>query len=111
MYIYKEIYDFAASAGALEGYVYQRDKIDTRYFGNWINNLVKQYSAIPVDIREVFQPSLDRTIGRAVLSLNPVLGQEHEFIRKLKGMVQGTMPDSPDDFDQEKKEKAEKYES
>jgi hypothetical protein len=109
MDIYKEIYEFAASAGALEGYVYHRDEIDPRYFGNWIDNLVKQYHTIPEDIREVFQPSLDRTVGRAVLSLVPVLGRDHGHIQKLKSIMMGEMPDSPDDFEKEKKEKADRY--
>ena len=106
MDIYREIYEFAASAGALEGYVYARENLDTATLPDWIGNLVTQYRSISPEIRDRFQPSLDRTIGRAVLSLTPVLGVNHELVKKLKTLIRGDLPRSPDDFEKEKGEKA-----
>jgi hypothetical protein len=45
MAIYREVYDFAAKAGALEGYVYQKEKIDVNYLHGgltiwWFNIIV-----------------------------------------------------------------------
>ena len=40
MGIYKEVYDFAAKAGALEGYVYPKDKVELDYIPQWVDNLV-----------------------------------------------------------------------
>ena len=56
-----------------------------------------------------FQPALDRTLGRAVLSLIPVLGENHDLIGKLKTLIRGDMPGTYDDFSEEKREKGEKY--
>jgi hypothetical protein len=43
MEIYKEVYDFAAKAGSLEGYVYPRERVDVSYLPRWSDNLVEQY--------------------------------------------------------------------
>jgi hypothetical protein len=106
---YKEIYEFAASAGAFEGYVYQRENLDAVSLDNWVKNLVKQYRDLPEDVRKSFQHSLDRTMGRAVQSLITLFGREHAHVVALKSLVAGQMPDAPDDFENEKEEKEDKY--
>ena len=107
--LYREIYEFAASAGALEGFVYPGRKLEVGQLDNWIHNLGQQYLAISRDVRKSFQPSLDRTLGRAVQALIPVLGLEHELITALRKLIVGEMPTSHSDFEKEKKEKAAKY--
>ncbi len=109
MDLYKEIYEFASSAGALEGYVYPQEKRDMAYLDNWIQNLVMQYHSLPEEVRERVQASIDRTLGRAVQSLEPVLGREHRHIKALQGLLKGVIPASPNDFELEKREKAAKY--
>ena len=98
MGIYAELYDFAASAGAFEGFVYKKDHADLSYLPKWSRNLVGQYEALPADVREEIQPMCDGTIGRAVQSLIPLLGEDHELVVRLKTMVKGSPPKSPDDF-------------
>jgi hypothetical protein len=105
MGIYKDVYEFAASAGAFEGYVYSRENPDTERYPDWINNLVSQYASIPPEVRDEFQPSLDRTIGRALLSITPVLGEDHTLLQRLRTMIRSEIPRSPDDFEKEKQEK------
>jgi hypothetical protein len=109
MDVYREIYEFASSAGALEGYVYPTEERDMAYLDNWIGNLLKQYQALPEEVRASLQASLDRTIGRAVQSLEPVLGEGHLHITALRSMRKGEPPASPHDFDLEKREKAGRY--
>lgn len=107
--MYKDIYEFASSAGAFEGYVYQRENLEAAYLNNWVKNLVKQYRDLPIDVRDSFQPSLNRTMGRAVQSLISAFGEAHEHVVALKPLIKGKMPDAPDDFEEEKEEKADKY--
>ncbi len=109
MALYRDIYDLASSAGALEGYVYPVEHRDLAYLDDWIGNLVQQVRALPDEAREGIQPALDRTVGRTILSLEPRLGPEHPHIRALRSLVKGEVPGSPHDFEQEKKEKAERY--
>ncbi len=97
MGIYRELYDFASKAGALEGYVYHKDKVEPSYLPGWVEHLVEQYLQLPPEVREDFQPLCDGTLGRAIRSLIPLLGEDHEVIKKLKVMVKN-LPSSPNDF-------------
>jgi hypothetical protein len=109
MKTYREIFEFAASAGALEGYVFKNDLLEQSELDDWIKNLVKQYQSFPAEIRAHFQGSLDRTMGRAVHSLIPILGSDHHHVLSLKSMIIGGMPASSHDFNKEKEEKSRKY--
>jgi hypothetical protein len=96
--IYKDLYDFAAKAGSLEGYVYPKGKVDMSYLARWSDNLVKQYQDLPPEAREEIQSQCNETLGRAIQSLVPILGEDHEVIKKLRSLVKGKLPSSPDDF-------------
>lgn len=95
---YRELYEFAARAGAFEGFVYAKDKMEPGTLTNWVNNLQEKFHALPPDVRSDFQDLSDGTLGRAIQSLIPLLGESHELINQLKTMVQGKLPSGPDDF-------------
>ena len=103
---YRDIYEFAASAGAFEGYVYQKETLDPAILNNWVANLVKQYRSLPKAVLSDIQAPLDRTLGRAVQSLMALFGADHAHVLALKSLVAGRMPDAPDDFEKERAEKA-----
>ena len=109
MNIHREVFEFAASAGALEGYLYTKENLVSKELDDWIYNLLKQYENFPPEVRDHFQDSLDRTLGRAVHSLAPLLGSNHPHVVALKSMIKGEMPASSHDFDREKEEKATKF--
>jgi hypothetical protein len=105
MHIYDKIYQFAASAGALEGFVYQKKNaqaLGLDALSGWIDNIELAYDHLPESAKREFQDSCDRTIGRAIHSLVPVLGANHKLIEKLKMLVKGSMPASADDFNETK---------
>ena len=104
MHIYQKIYEFAASAGAFEGYVYRWSKteIDTEALSNWVDNLLAAYKNLPSEVRDECQSSIDQTLGRALKSLGFLLDYRHALIDKLQKIVKGELPESPDDFQKEK---------
>jgi hypothetical protein len=102
MHPFMQLYEFAASAGALEGFVYRRSDVQAGTIDKWIENLAKAYPLLPVEVLKEIQPSLDGTLGRAVHSIRRVLGEEHPLIQELKSMVKGPLPKSPDDFERRK---------
>ncbi len=105
MHIYSKIYQFAASVGALEGFVYQKknsESLGMEALSGWIDNIEIAYHHLPEAAKKEFQDSCDRTIGRAIHSLVPVLGKEHKLVEKLKMMVKDGMPVSADDFNKTK---------
>ncbi len=102
MHINTQIYEFAASAGAFEGYVYRKTEADTAMLSRWVDHLLTAYQHIPPDAREHFQAALNGTLGRATASLLPVLGEENDVVRKLKTMLSAPLPASADDFQKKK---------
>jgi hypothetical protein len=104
MNIYRKVYEFAASAGAFEGYVYRKQlgDIDMDSLTDWVGNLLSAYEQLPPDIRGEFQTSCDQTLGRALRSVSLFLGADHDIVVNLKTMVKGELPESPDDFQKTK---------
>lgn len=104
MHIYQQIYEFASSAGAFEGYVYRRSKteIEPDTLSNWVDNLLAAYHHLPVEVVAEFQSSCDQTLGRAIKSLAAIFGEEHDLIGRLKEIIEGELPESPDDFQMRK---------
>ena len=104
MHIYQKIYEFAASAGAFEGYVYRRARteIDTEALYSWADNLIDAYGNLTSEVRNECQSSIDQTLGRAIKSLGLLFDDRHALINKLQRIVKGQLPASPDDFQNEK---------
>ena len=61
---YEELFKFAAKAGALEGYLYEREKLES--LDNWVSNIEKMFAALPAtvkdDIKNEFGDVLRRTL-------------------------------------------------
>jgi len=102
MHLFMQLYEFSASAGALEGFVYRRPDVEAGAIEKWVENLGESYQLLPAEVLKEIQPSLDGTLGRAVNSVRNVLGEEHALVRKLESMVKGPLPASPDDFQRKK---------
>ena len=104
MHIYQKIYEFAASAGAFEGYVYRRSKaeIETETLSNWVDNLFDAYKNLGTEVRAECQSSIDQTLGRAIQSLDALFDDRSPLISKLQKIVKGKLPESPDDFQKQK---------
>ncbi|OPY79361.1 MAG: hypothetical protein A4E65_01892 [Syntrophorhabdus sp. PtaU1.Bin153] len=102
MGVYSDVYEFAARAGALEGFVYQKEKLEPGSLNPWVEHLIGQYKALSPEVRQEFQNLCDGTIGRAIRSLIPLVGEDHELIGKLKTMTAGKLPSSPDDFSRQR---------
>lgn len=68
---YREFFLFAAKAGALEGYLFGRRKVEP--LGKWIDNIGKTYHELPAAVRTevdpVFTPVLKKILeyGERVL--------------------------------------------
>ncbi len=107
MSVYARIYQFAASVGALEGYVYKKcgaEDLDLSALSVWTDNILQAYNNLPTEVLPEFQNFLNKTVGRAIYSLKDALGEDHELVSKLKPMIKGerNLPTSADDFNKKK---------
>jgi hypothetical protein len=99
------VYEFGASAGSLEGYLYHKPDtghVDMNALPVWVENLAAAYRRLPPEAVETFQEAIDQTIGRAIQSLVRLVGQDHPLVSKLRAMTVGPLPSSADDFTKRK---------
>jgi hypothetical protein len=101
-HLYTQIYEFAASAGALEGYVYRRKELNMDALPKWIDNVAAAYQHLPGHVRQEIQASCNGTLGRAIQSLSLLLDETDEILAKLRSIVTDDLPASPDDFQKKK---------
>ena len=80
---YQELFLLAAKAGALEGYLFERRKVEP--LGNWVENIVRMYHklspALKREVDPVFVPILKRILkyGEGVV--------ESELKKKLEQIL------------------------
>ena len=98
MHLYTKIYEFAATVGAYDGYVYGKKKLSAGELSNWVQNIVSAYQHLPPEVKEKFQAPLDGTLGRAAGSLASALGESNELVTTLKTIMSDPSVKSPDDF-------------
>jgi len=61
---YQELFLFAAKAGALEGYLFKRRKVEP--LDNWIDNIGRMYRELPATAKKEVDPVLVPVLKRAL---------------------------------------------
>jgi len=77
---YQELFLFAAKAGALEGYLFKRRKVEP--LTSWIDNISRMYHALSPAVKRqvtpVFTPVLNRILEYGERVLEPGLREKLE---------------------------------
>ena len=107
MHDFVKVFEFAASLGAFEGYVYGKrheSEFDMAALDNWSGNIATAFQYLPDSIKIVFQAQCDKTAGRAIRSIEPVLGAAHPITQRIYSVIssKGPLPESADDFNKKK---------
>jgi hypothetical protein len=71
---YAEFFKFAAKAGALEGYLYEREKIEP--LSNWVNNMQVMYNKLPADVKREIKEEYSTVLTRILSNGEKVLNDE-----------------------------------
>ncbi len=80
---YAEFFKFAAKAGALEGYLYEREKIEP--LSNWVNNMQVMYNKLPADVKREIKEEYGTVLTRILQHGEKVLSDEIKS--KLNSML------------------------
>jgi len=78
-----EFFKFAAKAGALEGYLYEREKIEP--LSNWVNNMHVMYDKLPADVKKEIKEEYGTVLTRILQHGEKVLSDEIKS--KLNSML------------------------
>ncbi len=65
---------FAAKAGALEGYLYEREKVEPLY--DWVSNIERMYDRLPDKAKKDIRNELSRVLTRILTYGGKVLEKE-----------------------------------
>lgn len=85
---YAELFKFAAKAGSLEGYLFERQQLEP--LEDWVANIRKMYADLPDNVKRGIKPELavvlKRTLGYGEKSLD---GQIRTKLADLLSSIQG----------------------
>jgi hypothetical protein len=89
----QEVFLFAAKAGSLEGYLFQRREVEP--LANWVDNIARMYRELPPEVKKELAPALvpvlkrtleygekvleavlEEKLGRLLLESSAVLGSD-----------------------------------
>ena len=71
---YQEFFKFAAKAGSLEGYMFQRKKLEP--LTDWVNNIENMYKNLPVEVKEDIREEYSSVLTKILAYGEEVLGEE-----------------------------------
>ena len=80
---YEQFFKFAAKAGALEGYLYEREKIEP--LTNWVNNIDNMYKKLPENVKRDVKQEYGIVLATILKNGEQVL--EDEIKSKLSNML------------------------
>lgn len=80
---YEQFFKFAAKAGALEGYLYEREKIEP--LTNWVNNIDNMYKKLPENVKRGVKQEYGIVLATILKNGEQVL--EDEIKSKLNNML------------------------
>jgi hypothetical protein len=61
---YEALFKFAAKAGALEGYLYEREKIEP--LSDWVSNLEAMHANLPEEVKRQIRHELGDVLSRTL---------------------------------------------
>ena len=61
---YEDLFKFAAKAGSLEGYLYEREKLESLY--SWVGNIEAMYANLPGTIKKDIRDPLKSVVTRSM---------------------------------------------
>jgi hypothetical protein len=80
---YKELFLFAAKAGALEGYLFHRQEVEP--LANWVDNIGRMYDELSPEVKREVAPVVAPVLERALEYGDKVL--EPGFKEKLQQLL------------------------
>ena len=61
---HEALFKFAAKAGSLEGYLYERENIEP--LSNWVSNLETMYASLPEEVKDQIRNELSTVLERTL---------------------------------------------
>jgi len=83
----KNLFNFSAKVGCLEGYLFERKDADISTLPNWLGNIEKMYRDLPAKVKRDFLEDYKNILAKILQSLEKILEKEDGVLAKLKNMI------------------------
>ena len=83
----RDLFNFSAKVGCLEGYLYERKDADISTLPNWLGNIEKMYRDLPAKVKRDFFEDYKNILGKILQSSEKILKKEDSVLTKLKSMI------------------------
>ncbi|HEU4344166.1 MAG TPA: hypothetical protein VFU31_21630 [Candidatus Binatia bacterium] len=86
------LFDVASRLGSLEGYLYCEEKVEKKYLPNWLQNVERKFSALPVGVSTEVQPDYLELLTKVHALLRRLYGDDDENTAKIAAMIANLKP-------------------
>jgi len=83
----RDLFNFAAKVGCLEGYLYERKNADISTLPNWVGNIEKMYRDLPAEVKRDFSEDYKNILKRILQSTGKILKKEDRVLTNLRSMI------------------------
>ena len=83
----KDLFNFSAKVGCLEGYLYERKDADISTLPNWVGNIENMYRDLPAEVKGDFLEDYRNILEKILQSSEKILKKEDGVLTKLTNMI------------------------
>jgi len=86
----RDLFNFSAKVGCLEGYLHERKDANISTLPNWVGNIEKMYRDLPAEVKGDILEDYKNILEKILHSLENILKKEDGVLAKLKSMIADT---------------------
>lgn len=83
----RDLFNFSAKVGCLEGYLHARKDADISTLPNWVGNIEKMYRDLPEEVKKDFLEDYKNILEKIFHASGKLLKKEDGVLAKLKSMI------------------------
>lgn len=87
MALNRDLFNFSAKVGCLEGYLYERKKVDISTLPDWVGNIEKMYRKLPEKVTREFLEDYKTILEKIFQSSEKILKKDDRVLTKLRSMI------------------------
>ena len=91
----RDLFNFSAKVGCLEGYLHERKDANMSTLPNWVGNIEKMHRSLPAEAKGDILEDYKHLLEKILQSLENTLKKEDAVLAKLRGMIAGLSHSSP----------------
>lgn len=84
----RELFAFGAKAGSLEGFLYERPKVEEAHMEDWVGNIERMAKALPPEALAACRTELNPILRNILMECERLLGPGHGVSQTLRRLLE-----------------------